>query len=115
MVASATTWLRPCADGELIETKTSKSYLKLGSYSDVITSLIGASLGAGGAGAGGAAAARPLQRRLHGNVSPPQVRVATATQTQKCLIHEENYKNPISLSSVVCCTYAVCPYLARMR
>lgn len=53
----------------------------------VLTSLVGASLGAGGAGAGGAAAARPLQGRLHGNVCPPQVRVAAATQTQRCLIH----------------------------
>lgn len=53
------------------------------------TSLVGAPLGAGGAGAGGAATARPLQGRLHGNVSPPQVRIAMATQKQHRLSDEE--------------------------
>lgn len=61
-------------------------------FVSVSTSFVGAPLGAGGAGAGGAAAARPLQGRLHGNVSPPQVGVATATQTQHHLIHTRKKK-----------------------
>lgn len=53
----------------------------------VVTSLVGASLGARGAGAGRAAAARPLQGRVHRDVCPPQVRVAMGTQTQQRLVH----------------------------
>lgn len=53
-----------------------------------LTSLVGASLRAGGAGAGGAAAACSLQGSVQVHVGPPQVRVATVTQTQRCLRHD---------------------------
>lgn len=57
-------------------------------FTDKLTSLVGASLRAGGAGAGGAAAACSLQGSVQVHVGPPQVRVATVTQTQRCLRHD---------------------------
>lgn len=61
------------------------------------TSLIGATLGAGRAGAGGATAACPLQGRFYRNVGPPQVGVATTTQTQQSLNHVvEILLNPLA-------------------